>query len=201
MTAPRLHLGCGTHHIDGWINIDSRPDPAVDRVLDVREGVPFNGVEAIFAEHFIEHLEYRDALALLRECRRALRDDGVLRLSTPNLDWVWASHYRRVLAPDVELLACFSLNRAFRGWGHRFLYNFGTLRATLLDAGFADVVRCAYGESGHEALRGLERHEQNPDFDGLSHIVIVEAWGREGRPPSELETARTMYLEALDLGF
>ncbi|MGZ5494514.1 MAG: hypothetical protein ACXWHG_12990 [Thermoanaerobaculia bacterium] len=72
-----------------------------------------------------------------------LRDDGVLRLSTPNLDWVWASHYRRVLTSDQEILGAFGLNRAFRGWGHRFLFNFGTLAATLRDA--ASRTSCAPG--------------------------------------------------------
>src|SRR5437763_790574 len=136
-----LHLGCGKQHLDGWINVDNQPLDGVDRILDVTLGLPFEDVAFIFAEHFIEHLAYDDAAALLRECRRVLRDDGVLRLSTPNLDWVWASHYRRPLDGDDAIAGCFALNGAFRGWGHQFLYNFTTLRATLLDAGFAELTR------------------------------------------------------------
>lgn len=191
---PRLHIGCGPHHIDGWINIDSVAYPGVDRVIDVAGGLPFDDVSFVFAEHFIEHLHYADALALLRECRRVLRDDGILRLSTPNLDWVWASHYRRVLTDDQQVLGCFALNRAFRGWGHQFLYNWGTLAATLRAAGFAEVIRRRYGESDHPELRGLERHEQNPDFDSLSHILIVEAWGRGGEAPGYFDEPREWYL-------
>jgi len=195
----RLHLGCGPNHLDGWINIDNAPYEGVDRILDVTQGLPFSDVETIFAEHFIEHLDYRAALALLKECRSVLRDDGVLRLSTPNLDWVWASHYRRTLGPQEELLACFMINRAFRGWGHQFLYNFATLAATLRDAGFRDIVRVSYGESAHNELRGLEKHEQNPDFDGLSHILIVEASGRGGVAPADLNEPRREFLTALDV--
>ncbi len=195
----KLHLGSGPHHLDGWINIDNQPYPGVDGVMDVTRELPFEDVSFIFAEHFIEHLDYRDALTLLRRCRRALRDDGVLRLSTPNLDWVWASHYRRVLNDEQEILGCFALNRAFRGWGHQFLYNFGTLAATLRDAGLRDVVRCEYGESTHAELRGLEAHERNPDFDGLSHILIVEASGRGGEVPSYLESPRAEYLRDVDV--
>ncbi|HEU4523286.1 MAG TPA: methyltransferase domain-containing protein [Thermoanaerobaculia bacterium] len=195
----RLHLGCGPHHIDGWINIDSVPYPGVDQVLDVSRGLPFEDVSFIFAEHFIEHLHYRDATALLRECRRALRDDGVLRLSTPNLDWVWASHYRRVMPEDQQVLASFAINRAFRGWGHQFLYNWGTLAATLRAAGFAEVARQKYGESQHPELRGIERHEQTPDYDSLSHILIVEAWGRGGEPPAVLSEHAAWYLRDVDV--
>lgn len=195
----RLHIGCGPNHLDGWINIDSVAYPGVDRVLDVSHGLPFEDVAFIFAEHFIEHLHYRDAVALLRECRRVLRDDGVLRLSTPNLDWVWASHYRRVLNDEEQVLASFALNRAFRGWGHQFLYNAGTLTATLRAAGFADVVRRHYGESPHPDLRGRERHERQPDFDSLSHILIVEASGRGGIAPSWLQEPAEWYLRDLEV--
>ena len=195
----KLHLGSGRQHLAGWVNIDHQPLPGVDRVLDVTLGLPFDQVEFIFAEHFIEHLNYVDGLVLLRECRRALRDDGVLRLSTPNLDWVWASHYALERSEAEKVKGCFDLNRAFRGYGHAFLYNEETLAATLRDAGFAAVVRCRYGESAHAALRGLERHEQSPDFGSLSHIVIVEASGRGGRAPGHLSGPREEFLRDLIL--
>ncbi len=194
----KLHLGSGSHHLDGWMNVDNQPYPGVDRVFDVTRVFPFEDASYVFAEHFIEHLDYRDALRILRECRRVLHDDGVLRLSTPNLDWVWASHYRRILDDPEQIVGCFGLNRAFRAWGHQFLYNFGTLAATLRDAGFANVVRCEYGESEHPELRGLEAHQRNPDFDGLSHILIVEASGRGGSAPAYLDAPRREYLRDVD---
>jgi len=190
----KLHLGCGPLALSGWINIDNQPYPGVDRVLDVTAGLPFEDVQFIFAEHFIEHLPFDAATSLMRECRRALRDDGVLRLSTPNLDWVWASHYKKVMTQEEAVLACFAINRAFRGWGHQFLYNETTLRSLLLDAGFANVVRRDYGQSEHAELHGLERHEWQPDFDGFSHILIVEASGRGGSAPAYLEGPREMFV-------
>src|SRR5688500_68383 len=104
----KLHLGCGPVALPGWLNIDNLPYPGVDRVLDVTAGLPFEDVQFVFAEHFIEHLELDAAMALMRECRRVLRDDGVLRLSTPNLDWVWASHYKKVMTQEEAVLACFA---------------------------------------------------------------------------------------------
>ena len=93
--------------------------------------------------------------------------------------------------------ACFELNRAFRGWGHQFLYNERTLRATLRDAGFADVTCVEYGQSSHDELRGLERHEKSNDHAGLSHILIVEAFGVGGNAPEYLATPRADYLRDL----
>lgn len=189
----RLHLGCGSVILPGWINIDVRPYPGVDRQLDVTEGLPFEGVAAIFAEHFIEHFDLDIGARLLRESRRALAEDGVLRLTTPNLDWVWATSYasRWTAASEtravIDIAAwkhdqsaardCLTLNRAFHGWGHRFLYNAAMLEEALRRAGFARVEWCEYGRSRHEALNGLERHEQAPDTAALPHILIAEASG------------------------
>ena len=180
----RLHVGCGQEAIAGWINIDNQPLPGVDRVLDVRGGLPYSGVSAIYAEHFIEHLGFEDALAFLGECRRVLLPDGVLRLSTPNLDWVLTTHYRwhDVTQPD-RVFDCMRLNRAFRAWGHQFLYNQETLAAVLRNAGFAHATFHRYGESERADLRGLERHERWEEQETLLHVLVAEAWGTGLREP------------------
>jgi predicted SAM-dependent methyltransferase len=190
----KLHIGSGPQILQGWVNVDNQPYPGVDKVLDVTAGLPFRDVEYIFAEHFIEHIAHDDAAKLLRECRRVLRDDGVLRLSTPDLDWVWLTHYRLDVGEPDQVRACYEINRAFRGWGHQFLYNERTLRATLLDCGFSNIVRVEYGVSQHEALHGLERHELSPPGGGLSSILILEASGRGGSAPEYLETPRADFL-------
>ncbi len=174
----RLHIGCGQQAIPGWINVDNQSLPGVDRVLDVRGGLPFSGVEAIYAEHFLEHLSFEDALAFLVECRRVLAPEGALRLSTPNLDWVLTTHYRWDGVADADRMSdCVRLNRAFHGWGHQFLYNQPALSAALRSAGFARVTFHRYGESERAELRGLERHETWEDRDGLLHVLIAEASG------------------------
>jgi predicted SAM-dependent methyltransferase len=195
----KLHLGSGPEILEGWINVDNQPYPGVDQVLDVTQGLPFENVSFVFAEHFIEHIPYDLSMNLLRECRRILSDDGVLRLSTPNLDWVWQTHYSLTLTEPDQLRACFAINRAFRGWGHQFLYNERTLRATLLEAGFSDIVRVEYGESTHADLHGLERHEKSVDWGSLSSILIVEASGRGGVVPEELDTPRGEYLRDVNV--
>ncbi|MGH7042265.1 MAG: class I SAM-dependent methyltransferase, partial [Acetobacteraceae bacterium] len=85
----KLHLGCGPVHLDGWINIDQDNEVA-DRKLDLRQSLPYETASAsmIFCEHFIEHVTRDEARELLRECRRVLVPDGVLRLSTPDLRWL-----------------------------------------------------------------------------------------------------------------
>lgn len=175
----RLHVGCGQQNIPGWLNIDHQALAGVDQVLDVRQGLPFEDVEAIFAEHFIEHLSLDEAIAFLREARRALSPAGVLRLSTPNLDWVYLTHYRMDTSGSElgSLQLGLQLNRAFYGWGHRFLFNSATLSAGLRSVGFGAVTFCRYGESTLPFLAGLERHEKSEDVPEMPHVLIAEATG------------------------
>jgi hypothetical protein len=186
-TGTRLHIGSGRESISGWINIDSQMLPGVDLVLDVRRGLPYSDVEAIYCEHFLEHLTLREGLNFLRECRRVLTPEGVIRLSTPNLDWVYATHYHFGDA-SMQVSDCLSLNRAFHGWGHRFLYNRGMLEAAFADAGFVNVTFHRYSESETPFLRDLERHEKWIDTADLPHVLIAEGRGSGQRRafPAEL---------------
>jgi len=166
--------------LPGWINVDNQPLPGIDEVMDVTREFPFHDVAFIFAEHFIEHLAYDDALRFLARCRSAMRPEGVLRLTTPNLDWVWMTHYHFGSWSDASapVFDCFNLNKAFRGWGHQFLYNAPAVEATLREAGFGTIERSAYGASAHPELRGLEKHETYHDTPELSHLLVYEASGR-----------------------
>ncbi|MGH9369296.1 MAG: class I SAM-dependent methyltransferase [Thermoanaerobaculia bacterium] len=175
----RLHIGCGKSPIPGWVNVDQFPLPGVDRVLDVGEGLPFRDVSLLYAEHFLEHLSLQEGLAFLRGCRRVLAGDGVLRLSTPNLDWVMKTHYRLGSwgADEEALEDCLKMNRAFHGWGHQFLYNRQTLSVALRAAGFEKITFHRYGESDRAELAGLERHETCEDEPDLPHVIIAQAAG------------------------
>lgn len=198
--APQLHIGSGPVSLPGWINVDIKPYPGVDFCADVLPGIPFLGVKYIYAEHFIEHLSYPDAAKFMAACRDALRDDGILRLSTPNLDWVVHTSYTETRAEsgDERLRDCFQLNRAFRAWGHQFLYNFAALEALLQNAGFTTIRAYTYGESDTPELAGLEHHEKYIDYLNESHIIIVEASGRADAPPLRGEEHIVQYTR--DLG-
>jgi predicted SAM-dependent methyltransferase len=190
----KLNLGSGDLDMPGWINLDALPYPNVDRVLDLTRGIPYRDVSYIYAEHFIEHLTPDQSMALLRSCRASLADDGILRLSTPNLDWVLETHYRRQewSSPAVGVDQCFALNKAFHGWGHRFLFNRETLEAFLRAAGFARVELFPYGVSTTPELAGLERHERSADTERHQHVLIAEASGR-GNPGAEWNEQRIAY--------
>ena len=185
-TPLRLHVGSGTARLEGWINLDYQDLPGVDVVCDVTQGLGFPGgsAEAVFAEHFLEHLGVADAVNFLEESHRVLVPGGWARLSTPNLEWVWHTHYRLDMAPEEKRQAAVRLNRAFHGWRHQFLWNRELLTEALTVCGF-DLVRwCRYGESELPVFQGIERHEIYSDSSDLPHVIIVEA--RKGAPRADL---------------
>jgi len=189
-----VHVGCGDQRLPGWVNVDRQPLPSVDRVVDVTQGLPFEDVEALFAEHFLEHLPLDEALAFLLETHRVLAPGGRLRLTTPNLDWVVAAHYA-VGVPEAEARArALHLNRAFHGWSHRFLWNREILAEALVASGFDEVRFCDRGESDWPPFRGLERHVPYQDLPGLPHVLVVEA--RKGAAqPERLAAMRALARE------
>jgi predicted SAM-dependent methyltransferase len=172
----RLHLGCGTVRLDGWVNIDIDGNP--DLVLDLRFGLPFPdaSVDLVHTEHMLEHLTLADGRVLLDDACRVLRPGGVMRIGVPDLEAI----VRRYSAPDwrdqswivdggfdwVDTPVAL-LNVAFRGWEHRYLYDEAELRFRLLQSGFAAVERVAWGQSATPELRGLETRAETD--------LIVEA--------------------------
>ena len=168
--------------LEGWLNVDVLPLPGVDLEMDVTREFPFEQVEAIYAEHFLEHLQVLQVLGFFESAHRALRPQGRLRLSTPNLDWVWQTHYSTEGSPAKKVSAAFSINRAFYGWQHRFLWNRELLELALRSAGFADLDWPSYGESRYDELRGIERHERYPDSKQHQHVLIVDAVKGEPDP-------------------
>jgi len=178
----RLHIGCGDKRLAGWINMDMAALPGVDIVADVTRGLPYSRVDAIYAEHFLEHLAIDDAVKFLGAAHGALAPGAWLRLSTPNLDWVWATHYRLDGDAPEKCLLALRTNRAFRAWGHQFLWNRELLGEALEACGFADLRWCAYGESELPVFANVERHETYEDSASLPHVLIVEAQKADAQP-------------------
>lgn len=188
---PRLHLGAGHHHIDGWLNTDR--NPAAGAVyLDVARPFPLPDASCayVFSEHLIEHLPYEAAQVMLRECHRVLVPGGGLRVATPDLativglrtaagggvaeryaTWLADSYFPERHGPA----AAFAINKVVRGWGHRFVYDEPTLTACLEAAGFTAVARHPFGHSDDPSLRGLEDHgvpDGNADLSAFETMVL-----------------------------
>ncbi|KAA9133387.1 hypothetical protein F3N42_03295 [Marinihelvus fidelis] len=174
----KIHVGCGPHNLlEGWTNVDIRSFKGVDQVLDVTKEWPFEDVDFVYGEHFIEHLALEDAIAFLRNAGHSLRDGGTIRLTTPNLEWVMLSHYplAREFASDERVMHVLRTNRAFHGWGHQFLYDHDFLEYLFDQLGYTDIRFEDYGCSRHAELCDIERHGKYSKGSGVPNLLIIEA--------------------------
>ncbi len=172
----KLHLGAGPIGLPGWFNTDLNPQSKDIVYLDVRK--PFfiddETLDYVFSEHLIEHISWSAGLHMLRECRRVLKPGGTVRIATPDLavllglygnhrdDELGERYIRWVVERSMKEIAYNTasvvVNSAFRNHGHQFLYDADLLELALLEAGFANIRRCASGESDDEHLRGIDSH-------------------------------------------
>lgn len=196
----RLHVGCGDVWVPGWLNVGLLPwwrqpygtlrirDGAVVLSLDVTLGLPLDDgrLDQVYGSHFIEHLAFGDGLAFMKECHRAMRPGGLIRLSCPDLE-LWARKYvendRAFLEayesavagmrdlPELRTRGQIMMSQV-HGWGHRWAYDAESLCEALERTGFRDATPRGYRESGIRQIGALE-----PDTPvRLLETLYVEAF-------------------------
>jgi predicted SAM-dependent methyltransferase len=182
----RLQIACGPYRLDGWLNTDISLDAPLLFDATQRFPVQDNSIHYIFCEHFIEHIPRDKAALFLQESFRALQPDGILRITTPDIE----THAREYLARSERarlllerLRQCGDqyanyyadiLNKAFYEDGHVYLYDAEVLEQMLQSAGFKEITLCRIGESSHSVLRGVEQHYKlGPVADEF--CLVIEA--------------------------
>jgi predicted SAM-dependent methyltransferase len=137
----------------------------------------------------IEHIPYRDGVAMARECFRVLKSGGTIRLVTPDLAFLrsllagapdarhatYFDFYRRHNRIEGPLSATHLVNHFVRSWGHQFIYDRATLKDLLLDAGFEDFVEPPLSESTNPDLAGLAKVDRMPDGMLAMESLVMEA--------------------------
>jgi predicted SAM-dependent methyltransferase len=176
----RINVGSSSSHLPGWLNADLLRDPEELCIqMDATQPWPFasNSAAAVNSEHFVEHLGVEGARRYFREAFRVLRPGGVIRTSTPDLEGLC----RVYLEGDRSLLELHRehgyeatghgdlVNNYFYLWGHRRIFDLQKLAELLSEAGFESVERARFGESTHDELRGIDRH----DVGALARTVIA----------------------------
>lgn len=195
-----LQVGCGLHPIrnSSWINGDW---VGGEIYLDAAKRLPFpdSSLDALFTEHFIEHLPQTAVRPFLSEAHRVLKPGGVIRQSTPDLQalieiyrdersvvaqrTVLARHFRTHGSQGrVAANGCQYVNDMFRLWGHQFLFDRDTMRDVLLAAGFEEPQWVEYGVSEVPYLSSVERHADE-DWMKSGFVMICEARKKLIREP------------------
>lgn len=188
----KLHVGCGPHQLEGWLNADYAPSSSQILYLDATKRFPFEDhtFDYIFSEHMIEHISYPQGCHMLSECFRILKPNGKIRISTPDLAFLislYGDHNSEIqmqfirhstdrwlrYAPGYQ--ATFVINNSVRNWGHQFIYDEQVLRHSLEQAGFTKLIRRDVCESDEPVFQNLENVKRKPPGLISAESLVIEA--------------------------
>lgn len=143
--ALKVDLGCGNNPQPGFKGLDIRDIKGIDYPNTDVKKLPFEDstVDVLFASHVIEHFTKRDAVIVLKEWFRALKDGGELHIKCPNFYYIVREY--------TETIDNMATSRKFNllGWCygeqdyeynyHYFCYDPWLLKYFLEETGFARV--------------------------------------------------------------
>lgn len=164
-----LDIGTSTAFVSpGWIPCDIDPDEQSLRIDAAKPWpLPDGCAKAVRAEHMIEHLSWEEAELCVGEMARVLEPGGLCRICTPDLEGISRAYLERdprvleahrevgYFAPTWSQLP----NNYLRMFGHRFVFDFESLRYLLERAGFDAVERTGFNRSRHALLDGTDSHD------------------------------------------
>ena len=190
----KLNLGCGDTYLKGWLNTDIFPKSRRIFFLDATKEFPFENkiFDYVFSEHMIEHISYNNGKEMIRECFRVLKNNGRIRISTPNINFlielvnVPSQINKRYLDFFFELNKDYGINKDvvyvvndfMRSHGHLFIYSPEILKSMLKDAGFIDIKFHSINKSDIKVFRNLENDKRMPEG-----LLALETFTIEGKKP------------------
>ncbi len=148
----RLHLGCGSKHFDGYINVDFWITEATDVICDITKlPWPDNSADVIETYHVIEHISHRKIKDALSDWLRVLRPGGRMIVEVPHFDKAVNEYLQ---GNEARLINIFGWQRS---WGdiHLYGYNPARLIRLLKEVGFSECV---------EAIPQSSQSVEEPSF-------------------------------------
>lgn len=140
----KLHLGCGTHRLAGWVNADGAKTPATDVVanaFDLLRFIPKETLSWVYTSHVIEHIHPDRLPELLTLIRRALAPGGKLTIATIDFEKIYLNRFKTSNNGSAWNSALYgetnSTDHPYAA--HRQCFTYDLLSAMLVQAGFPKV--------------------------------------------------------------
>jgi predicted SAM-dependent methyltransferase len=195
----KIQIGCGPNLFEGWLNTDIDCN---DKIAYLNAGAPFpiasDTFDFVYSEHLFEHLKVEQQINMLSESYRILKKGGILRIATPNVDFLfdifakptssesehyvdWAvkniPHLKAVkkMVVDDEEHYIYVINNFFKAWGHQVIHNVESISKLAMQCHFSQVRECAVGVSEVSIFKNIEKHGTIlPERINLMETMVVE---------------------------
>ena len=168
----KLNLGGGADwYMMGWecLDISNGYDLSVLNLSKYAD----SSVDVIYTSHCIEHLTLPQVIALLGDCYRVLRKDGLIRIVVPDLDiysYIQLNDQRQILEegnphyyarPEHKRTPLSEHVKFLLGWGsfvgsesdHKSFFTLNSLSLFLSLLGFKKITRVSFCDSDLKELR------------------------------------------------
>lgn len=173
----KLHLGCGNKIIDGYVNIDCRHLPGVDRVEDITilRNYKNESVDIIYACHVLEHFSRWKFKYVLQRWYELLKPNGILRISVPDFDKVVKAYNNG--STLSSLMGFLHGGQDYAENYHYVSFNFNTINEVLSDIGFKKIYEYDWRKTEHSHIDDFSQaYIPHMDKDnGLLMSLNVEA--------------------------
>ena len=144
-------MGCGWRKFgEDWIHIDGGDYDHLDYKDIFNLPYEDNTVDLIYASHVIEYFDTQEVKIVLKEWKRVLKKDGILRIAVPDFQ----SMSKLYSLGEIELINILGplygkMTMADKKIYHKTVYDFKTLEKTLKRVGFYDIMRYDWRNTEH----------------------------------------------------
>lgn|SRR3989338_7189890 len=184
----KLHLGCGTKNLEGWINIDSVAGCRPDLVHDISQPLPYEDktVDEILAEDLLEHFDKYLRYVVFYEWARVLKIGGRLTLQVPNFKKILLKYFKFGYDNFVDFIFGENLweSRIYIGHygNHKWGYSEKTLTAFVRQFGIEPV---SVEQKGLN-IRLVGSKQRHVTYDEIDQIEIYSHANKFGGGPAHI---------------
>lgn len=196
----KLNIGGGMMNVPGFVTIDGYANKP-DIVMNINNNLLFhdNMVDIIYCSHLLEHLYIQYEIPnLLQEMYRILIPGGIVRLVVPdilrllqaysNKEDIFLQERNEIWGHDTSISELYSI-LSYMGvygypcigsniLGHKFAFDYPTLKYYLQQAGFTKIYQMNYATSNHPELQLCDtysRYGKKKCSNGSYYSLFVEA--------------------------
>jgi len=135
----KIHVGCGSVTVPGYVNVDIRYLPNVDRVDNAEFLRSFQNekIEAIYACHMLEHVNRWRVETVLRRWCDLLDEHGILYVAVPDFEAI-VRYYNKT--KDLQaLMGLLYGGQDYPENHHNYIWDYQSMSAMLHRVGFSSV--------------------------------------------------------------